>query len=237
MIDEVETPPEAVLVSQQCEHCGQVKPATKRYFPCRVGASTSFQRTCRKCKVVVAREKKLAEIEAGAVDNFIEISGRGGSKIPHTAELLENILHYFGGTSGFASIVLKQYFESPPGGRVRNSIIEMVVRLAAKNTEQGGAKKPIQLYSEEELEGEINNRLQQAVLLYGGKRYIDVTEEKPGEEDIDTAAFDGPLGGNLVLSDGRTKDIAGRIEREAHRSLAALQADPQADGIPPVHGE
>lgn len=219
---------------KQCDSCGKLLPESKLYFPHVRGGSHSFQPTCRKCKAKKKRERDLAKIESQAIDSFISRTVSGGSNIPHTAELLESMMHYFGGANGFASLVMKQYFESPPGGRMRNSILEMVTRLATKNTEQGGARKPIQLYSEEELEQEINKRLEQAVLVFGGKRYLNATPQ-------DTATFaglpvaDGPE--HLVVPAGRTEDAASGIEREAHRSLEAIQAHAEAVGISPVQCE
>lgn len=220
--------------TRQCDSCMRVLPLDKKHFPHIRGGTISFQKTCRKCKVKQKRERELAKLEGQAVDQFIARTVSGGSNIPHTAELLESLMHYFGGANGFASIVMKQYFESPPGGRIRNSILEMIVRLASKNTEQGGAKKPIQLYSEDELEAEINKRLEQAVLVYGGKRYLNATTE-------DTATYAGlPApddSEHLLVPKGRTEDASGGIEREAHRSLEAIQANAEAVGVSPVQGE
>jgi hypothetical protein len=129
---------------------------------------------------------------------------------------------------------MKQYFESPPGGRIRNSILEMIMRLASKNTEQGGAKKPIDLYSEEELENEINKRLEHAVLTYGGKRYINAPqEEAPADYTIPPSLCSADFG----VPEGRVAELAVRVECEADRSLKAIQANSEAVGVPPVHGE
>jgi hypothetical protein len=110
---------------------------------------------------------------------------------------------------------------------MRNSLLEMVVRLATKNTEQGGAKTPIDLYSEEELEAEIDNRLRQAVLTYGNVRHIDVQEEKP---DSTVPAANGPE--HFQLPAGRVEELAERACREAGRSLEVIQANRQAERVP-----
>jgi hypothetical protein len=220
-----------VAESRQCDTCKRVMPLEKKYFPHIRGGTISFQATCRKCKVKLKREKELARIEGQAVDSFIGRAVRGGSNIPHTAEMLESLMHYFGGANGFASLAMKQYFESPPGGRMRNSILEMIVRLAAKNTEQGGARKPIQLYSEDELEQEINKRLEQAVLVYGGKRYINATPQDAATYSGLPAPDDSE---HLLVPEGRAEVAASGIEREAHRSLEAIQANAETDGVSPV---
>lgn len=220
--------------TRQCDTCSRVLPLDRKHFPGMLGTAHAFQMTCRKCKKAKKRQQQLDKIENAAVDAFVAKTVSGGSNIPHTAELLEGIMHYFGGANGFASIVMKQYFESPPGSRTRSGILEMVVRLASKNTEQGGARKPIQLYSEDELEQEINKRLEQAVLVYGGKRYINATPQD-AVTFTGLPASDDP--NHLVVPAGRTEDAASRVEREAHRSLEAIQANAAAVGVPPVPGE
>lgn len=216
---------------RQCEACQQVFPLTPAKWPRVPGSQQAFRYTCKTCHKKKKQKAKMDRLEGAAVEAYLAKTISGGSNVPHTAELLESIMHYFGGTNGFASILLKQYFESPAGSRMRNSILEMIVRLAAKNTEQGGAKKPVQLLSEEELEAEINKRLEQAVLTYGGVRYINAPQEE-------AAAAPGlPLANgpeHVVLPEGRTEDLAVRVEREAHRSLEALQADAEAGGVPQV---
>jgi hypothetical protein len=217
--------------TRQCEQCKKVLPLLPKFFPRVPGTQSTYQFNCKKCKAEKKRQAKLKTIEAKAVDAYISRSVSGGSSIPHTAELLESIMHNFGGTNGFANLVMKQYFESPPGGRIRNSILEMVVRLASKNTEQGGAKKPIDLYSEEELETEINKRLEQAVLTYGGMRYINAPQEEAAAITHAPAA-NGPE--HILVPAGRIADLAERVEREADRSLEAIQANPEAVGVSSV---
>jgi hypothetical protein len=219
--------------TRQCDTCGKVHDLTPKHFPRVPGTQTAFQATCKRCKKVIARKKKLDRMEGSAVDTFIGRVISGGNNVPHTAELLESIMHYFGGVNGFASMAMKQYWDSPPGSRMRSSLLEMVVRLASKNTEQGGARKPIQLYTEDELETEIDKRLEQAVLTYGGRRYLNAPSEEVATIGDPTA--NGPE--HQLVPEGRTESLAGRIEREAHRSLEALQAHAAAVGVPPEPGQ
>lgn len=220
--------------NRQCDVCSKVFPLTPKYFPRIPGTQQAYQATCRKCKKAIARRKKLDGLETKALDSFVTRVVSGGANVPHTAELLESMMNYFGGVNGFASMAMKQYYDSPPGSRMRTSMLEMVVKLASKNTEQGGARKPIQLYSEEELEDEINKRLENAVLTYGGVRYINAPEE--AQPVIPAAPVaDGPE--HIVLPEGRAQDLASGIEREAHRSLEALQAHAAAERLPQLLGK
>jgi len=218
---------------RQCEECRDFKALTPRNFPFIPGHSNAFQSTCWKCKREKRRKAKLNRIETEAIDKFSKAVVRGGSNIPHTAELLESIMNYFGGANGFSSLLMKQYFESAPGSRMRNSILEMTLRLASKNTEQGGAKKPIDLYSEEELEDEINKRLEQAVALYGKFRCIDAQVDPSSAAAHPTPTLaEHPE--HLGVPAGGTSDLAVRVECEANRSLEAIQANGQAVGVPPM---
>jgi hypothetical protein len=221
--------------SRQCDVCSKVYDLTPKFFPRVPGTQQAYQTTCRKCKKAIARRKKLDGIETAAVDSFVTRVVSGGVNVPHTAELLESLMNYFGGVNGFASMAMKQYWDSPPGSRMRSGLLEMVVKLASKNTEQGGARKPIQLYSEDELEEEINKRLEHAVLTYGGKRYINAPKEEASANSPALPLANGPE--HVVLPEGRTQDIASGIEREANRSLEAIQAHAAAERVPSMLGK
>jgi hypothetical protein len=227
---------------KQCIVCQHVKSLTEKNFRRYGGKDGDWKTVCRSCEAKAQKQRKLDRIEKKAVSHMLEAAAIGGANIPHTAEMLEAIMHYFGGTNGFASLLLKQYFESPPGSRIRTSVLEMIVRLAAKNTEQGGAKKPIQLYSEEELEEEIDKRIRQvASMVRTGGRVIDESQEEEAEAPGAAAALPAPAAADhselLGLSTGGVEGLAGRVEVEATRSLEALQADRPAVGVPPVPGQ
>jgi hypothetical protein len=222
----------AASKDRQCIVCQHVKTLNEKNFQRYGGKDGDWKTVCRSCQGKARRQRRMDRIEKKAVSHMLDAAAIGGANIPHTAELLEAILHYFGGTNGFAALLLKQYFESPPGSRIRTSVLEMIVRLASKNTEQGGAKKPIQLYSEEELEQEIDARIRQvASMTRVSGRIVDAQEDTAAAA---TAADHQEL---LDVPAGRTAGTAGRIEVEAARSLEALQADAPAVGVPPVHGE
>ena len=220
---------------RQCDTCNVLLPLNLKTFPRAMGCTTVFQTTCKKCKKKLARQRKLEKIEGGAVDAFVSKVLSGGPNIPHTAELLESLMNYFGGVNGFAGIAMKQYWDAPPGSRTRSGILDMVVRLASKNTEQGGAKKPIDLYSEEELEAEIDRRLEQAVMIHGGMRCIDVNPSPPSSATAGLPPADST--NHIQLPEGRAADLARRADREAHGVLEALQANREAEGVPPLPGE
>lgn len=221
---------------RQCQECKKVWPLNPRYYKRVAGTQTTFRQTCKKCEYKEKKAKKIASIETNAVAEFSRRASMGGSRIPHSSELLEGVMNYFGGVNGFASLLVKQYFEAPAGGRLRTSILDTIVKLTVKNTAQGGARKPVNLYSDEELEAEISKRLEEAVVTINGRTYINGQAEKIEEATV-PALPDPNSGGDIQLPTGRIEGTPGGIEREADRSLEAIQANRKAMGVPSVPGQ
>ena len=152
-------------MKKTCRTCGNDFDDTPANFKPnqRTGGLSTQCRTClraqrRKASARKAerRQQQLARLEVGGIERLISAAASGGSSVPHTAELLEQIMQYFGGVSGFSALFVKQYFEAQAGGSFRTKMLDTVARLISKNTELGGAKKPLTLWSEEELESELN---------------------------------------------------------------------------------
>ena len=202
--------------TRRCDTCGELYPLhSDYYYP--TGNGDTFEYVCIKCKKRKEAEEEIQKIEEDAMDRLRRLPLSGGNNIPHTAELLEGAMVAFGGTAGFSNLLLKQYLDAKPGSRIRSGILEMITRLAAKNTEVGGAKKPTELMSEEELEAEIELRLKNAVTMIGGNRKVVVNVEN------DTADID--------LPNGRVADLATGVIRETVGISEAIQADTKARTI------
>lgn len=235
-----------------CGVCGNTYPLDKKHF--RWFASEErFSSTCLVCRskqFKAAKEKKQAKreanlrrIEEAGVDLLLNTASGGGANIPHSAELLERLMQYFGGASGFASVVVKQYWDSQPGGSARNRLIETLVRLVTKNVESGGAKKPLSLWTEDELEDELQKRFQEALATFKGKT-IDGKAETPkriaAKED---EASEGRGSGDSEhpdadpVSEGILKGHPKRASRKKARGAKAVQPDAPTGGDPQVQGE
>ena len=174
--------------TRTCTICGREKFLSRENYRWRVQDGHGyFTGECLECiakakKVARARAKAkrkaaLDKVEAAGVDVFTNVIANGGSNIPHTAELVERVFQYFGGVGGFSAVLVKQYWDAQPGGSARNRLIETMCRLVTKNVDSGGAKKPLQLWSEDELEKELEQRMAEAVATFQGIT-IDATEEK-----------------------------------------------------------
>lgn len=151
-----------------CVECGEVRPDDPVTFPlyrkqtAMCLACVTKRRKASQAQKAESRARKMAQIEGRAVDSLIAATRVGGATVPHSAELLEQLMTYFGGVAGFSSIVLKQYFDAKPGSAARTKMLEMMTRLVTTNAEQGGSKKPLTFWSEDELNAEIEQRLVEA---------------------------------------------------------------------------
>lgn len=221
-----------------CIDCGESFPLNTDHF--RKKKTGQWDSRCVICRAKVNRGKKAKQkagdmkaIEQGAMGAFLKAAQRGGENIPHSSELLERLMDYFGGSSGFAALMVKQYFDSPPGGAHRTKLLEGVVRLVTKNTELGGAKKPLMQWTDEEIEAELDQRLRRIAVSYEG-RLLDVQITPPETPSDFAAAVRQAIGG---VPEERTQGDAGGVSEPQDRSLAALPADAAAGGGSPEQGQ
>jgi hypothetical protein len=158
----------STLDTKVCIGCQRELPAATTHFH---KSKDGFHARCRKCRNQKIRKdrgkkqnRKLEEIEKGAVDLFVASARIGGANIPHSSELLEVLMEYFGGVRGFANAFMKQLYDAPVGGAFRTKMLESIMRLITANTAMGGAKKPLELMSEEELEAELRRQVLEAAM-------------------------------------------------------------------------
>jgi len=190
-----------------CVSCGVSYPATTANFH---RSKDGYHSHCRKCRNKKFRKerkgkrnKKLEEIERGAVDLFTTAARIGGANIPHSSELLECVMEYFGGVRGFANAYMKQYYDAPVGGAFRTKMLDSVVRLVVGNTAMGGAKKPLELMSEEELEAELRRQVLEAAM---GMQRIEVIDEV---RNLPVVASKAGAGGGLPAT--TSNDLSGPV--------------------------
>ena len=221
--------------TKTCSICGKTLPVNREHFRYRVQDGKGYYTA--ECSECIAKAKKasrarklqkkadaLAKIEEAGVNVFLSSVTRGGSNIPHTAEVVERVMEHFGGVGGFSAVLVKQYWDSQPGGTQRNRLLETLCRLVTRNVETGGAKKPLQFWSEEELEEELQKRFAEAVAEYEGIT-IDAEKEEAPEclPAPDAQAESEPDSIPARLPQG----VAERVEREAMRSIEALSTKPK----------
>jgi len=154
---------------RKCIQCNKELPLTEEHWH---KTRDGYHARCKECRNTYEKnakkardQKKLAELEKDAIDLFVAQARIGGANIPHSSEMLEVLMGYFGGVAGFANVYMKQYFDAPPGGAFRTKMLDTIVRLTASNTAMGGAKKPLTLWSDEELDSELTKRLTEAATI------------------------------------------------------------------------
>lgn len=187
----------AVSDLKKCIDCGEGFPPTAQYFH---KSKDGLHARCRKCrnkqertKRKKKRNKKLDEIERGAVNLFVAAARLGGANIPHSSELLEVLMEYFGGVRGYANAFMKQYYDSPVGGAFRTKMLDSVMRLVVGNTAMGGAKKPLELMSEEELEAELRRQVLEAAMNLKKVEVVDEVPRLPMVDATGGGAGDGQV--------------------------------------------
>jgi len=104
-----------------CIQCKKSFPETPDYFH---KSKDGLHARCKPCRrdherrrKEKRRTKRLDEIEKGAVDLFVASARLGGANVPHSSELLEVLMEYFGGVRGFANAYMKQLYDSPLAAR------------------------------------------------------------------------------------------------------------------------
>lgn len=241
--------------NRTCSVCGTEYPLDKQHFRWKKKEGGGyFTAECLVCRGKsrregaerkrAKREASLRRIEEAGVDLFLQSSAKGGSNIPHSAEVIERVFAYFGGVAGFSAVMVKQYWDSPPGGSARNRLLETLCRLVSKNVEQGGAKKPLSLWTEEELEAELNSRFQEALASFKGTT-INVKAEEP-RRIASQASEEAPAGipsGHTATADpdavpaGQPQRHSKRTSRKAGGGAEAVRSEPPARTDPPVPGQ
>lgn len=112
-------------------------------------------------------KRELAETQRRLLNSEqLLFSALGRSGAPHTAELTERLYDKFGGPDGFANAVYDHFLQTEAGSMTRSRVLEMVVRLTQENTKAGGAKKPLELMTEEELQAECDQLVRRAAMQW-----------------------------------------------------------------------
>lgn len=227
--------------TRTCSICGKDKPLDNENFRWRVQDGKGyFTGECKPCirrakevsraKAEERRKKELQKVEQFGVDVFLRSTIHGGSNIPHTAELVERVFQYFGGVGGFSSVLVKQYWDSPPGGSARNRLLETMCRLVTKNVDSGGAKKPLQLWSEEELEQELEQRMAEAVANFKG---VTIDAEKAEPARIEARKETAPEGiSPEVAAAVRDHEVSERLLKRTPKRASGSEAGGSAS-LPP----
>ncbi len=179
-IDIPDVQPDGPLVdSRACEACGLVKPLDRRRWPLVPGTQHTLQPICKACYKLVKHRQNVETSSRRAAEAFMRapLVRRGGSNIPHSTELLESIYGLFGGVNGLANELAHTYHSAPPGGRIRTSILETVVRLTNNVADSGAVQKPVSLMTDDELETRLAQKIALAAESQKNLEYLNQSTE------------------------------------------------------------
>lgn len=137
--------------------CGLRLPTSADYFDVDRHREDGLKTICKQCRANARKVDHDAEIiervkslDKGAI-RLIDALTKVGASIPHMTELYQRLMDAFDGAGGFASHFMGQYLMAAPGSNTRTKMLETVLRLGIRVSEDGGAAKPINLMEDEEL--------------------------------------------------------------------------------------
>lgn len=154
--------------TKMCSTCGGIWPETPEYFDRDNKSDSGFRATCKVCRAEASKKKanekvleRVDNLEKGTLQLLAQLQA-GGSDVPHQAELFQRLMECFGGVGGFAQHWMAHYLMTKAGSSVRSKMLEMMVRMAAKVSEQQMAD--INLMADEDLQREIERRAKRLLL-------------------------------------------------------------------------
>ena len=106
-----------------------------------------------------------------------------------------------------ASMLVKQYYDAPPGSATRTKMLEAITKLTVQTSEMGASKKPLELWTDDELEEELDKRSKQSRLctkLSMQPRLNGPVIGAPIDDDIPAEAVEGS---------GKQRSPRGRAKR------------------------
>lgn len=145
--------------------CGRTLEATEQYFQKYSRSDDGLRHVCKECR---RHEKQLAKNRKVSqkvkdidklIQKHVERAAIGGSNVPHSAELFENLTTLFGGSRGFSISWMQQYLASDPGSQQRERMLAAYLKLGQHVTDTGVAKVPVDMLTDEDLERELQERL------------------------------------------------------------------------------
>lgn len=203
-MSEEDRPDGPPIAERACEACGVVRPLTPRYFPRVPGTQFTYQHFCKSCFKAQKTQQKLDRAATRATRKFLQSKAvkEGGSNIPHVSELLESVYTLFGGVNGLANQLAMTYHAAPPGGRIRTTILDAIVRLTQKAAESGATQKPVSLMTDEELEQRLAAKVALAAEAHKNLSYL-----RDNEVELPAGIMGSQLSADELQAAGQLKTL------------------------------
>jgi len=161
--------PEAIepMETRPCLDPGHVGPshlpATKEYFHQDKRRADGLSPVCKTCATryrVERKQEALRAVQAREVRAMTAcINSNKVVLVPHLTEMIEEFMLYLGGPRGYVRTLMADFDALKPGHPARISIGKLIARMIQKNTEMGGAEKPIEHMTQKELEQQLADQL------------------------------------------------------------------------------
>lgn len=189
-IEACESTPGMKLCQSSFHEGPRQTPADSDHFYRNAGKWDGWSSVCKTCwskqKKYIA-ERKAADEAKQAVRGVIKMA-RNRSNVPHMTELVESLYSRLNGVEGFADLFINDLLAAPPGSPHRLRGEEALIHLTVKNTDSGHAQKPIELFTDEELEQYIQSN---AGKVIDASKTLKIEDNSPEEYDPDEEEDDG----------------------------------------------
>lgn len=172
----------------------RLTPSNGDYFYRNVSKWDGWSSVCKTCwaKQKAALKAKKEEHEAKqAVRSVIKLA-RNRENVPHMTELVEALYARLEGVEGFADLFINDMLAATPGSPHRIRAGETLIHLTVKNTDSGHAQKPIELFTDEELEQYIQANAGKVIEASETLQIESANSEGEEEYEDDEDEDDGP---------------------------------------------
>lgn len=159
-------------------------PATEEFFYRNRSKWDGWSSVCKTCwaKQKADIKKRQEDDQAKqAVKSVIKLA-RNRDNVPHMTELVEALYSRLDGVEGFADIFINDMLAATPGSPHRIRAGETLIHLTVKNTDSGHAQKPMELFTDEELEQYIQSN---AGKVIDASRTLEIEHDDTEDEEYD----------------------------------------------------
>lgn len=162
---------------KDCAGCGQVYPLSRLYWHADSNTDTGFHSHCKSCRLgkkakeqidlaeqALAEKVKEAQATSLAILDVMQVP-KNYSRVPHMAELYERMIEVFGGPQGIAQHYLLTFLAAKPGSSIRQKIMQSMMNLSVMVSQDGKARVPLELMSEEDVDRAIEEKAKQVLKI------------------------------------------------------------------------
>jgi len=180
-----------------CQGCQQMK--TRENFGGEGKYANALCKECKTDKAAIRRQLDLGKKVHEAAEALVTHIHRGGD-VPHTQELVESLMDCCGGPGNLMRLFWDSLNECELGSMTAHKYFETAFKLIGKNVELGGAKKPRDLMTVNELKARVlqivdSNTIDAEVVAEEEEDYDADYQALPNYEDQGNGGLAGAAAG------------------------------------------